>query len=390
MEQSTNADRALLLPAADSLVYLNTGSAGPQLSTVAAALTSAIDHEVVAGRADGMSWAAFLESRTGLREALGRLVGASPDEIALTHHTTEGLNLALWGLPWQPGDRIAMTSLEHDAGIAAVHTIARRFGLVVDVIDCGDGGSRQVVEAMRTRLAAAPPRLVVASHVAWSTGAVLPIIEIAEAAHEVGAALLVDGAQAVGNVSVDVTALGADFYAFNGYKWLCGPEGSGALVVRAGWHDRLMPSHGGAFGVEGATLRAGDVDGMRAVAGAARYESGSWFRPQFPAMHAAIEWFDGEVRAGRGPAHVERMARLCAERLRTEAGAVIHTPEGDVVSGLVAFSMPGRVSSEVSMALEQRGVIIRSIPTTGNLRASCAAFTTESDIDALITALAGV
>lgn len=379
-------ERLALFPAMDSMVYLNTGSAGPLLAPVAQVMTDSLRHELHHGRADNASWVAFLDSRTALRDLLGSLVGADGSEIVLTHHTTEGLNLVLWGIDWKPGDRIAITSLEHDAGIAAVQALAKRHALIVDVIEVGFGSTAEVLAALPAALAR-KPRLLLASHVAYATGAVLPIAGIVEAAHAAGTAVLVDGAQAVGAIEVDVRALGADFYSFNGYKWLCGPEGSGGLVVRQGWHERLLPSHGGAFGIVGSTLRIDDLHHAEPAPGAARYESGSWFRPQLVGLAAAVDWYRGLVAGGGGAPTVAAMAELCATRLADELGAVIHTPVNETRSGLVAFTLPGRVASEVSAALEGESIIIRSTPI-GHLRVSCAAFTTPDDIAALLAALA--
>lgn len=350
-------------------------------------MAAALDDETALGRADDSGWVAFLDSIAAVRASLGRLVGATSDEIALTHHTTEGLDLVLWGMDWVAGDRIALTSLEHDAGVAAVHTIARRLDLEVEVVECGDGDAETVLGDL-ARVLEQRPRLLLVSHVAYGTGAVLPIAEIAAAAHAVGTAVLVDGAQAVGAIDVDVAALGADFYAFNGYKWLCGPEGFGALVVRESWIDRLLPSFGGAFGVTGGTLSAGDVPRMQPAAGAARYESGSWFRPGLTGMRIAADLSHDLTADGRGTAQVAQMARLLAVRLVTELGAVVATPVGRVTSGLVAFEVPGLDARSAVRALEADGVIVRAVPGTNRLRASCAAFIEERDLDALLAALA--
>jgi L-cysteine/cystine lyase len=373
-------------PALEHVTYLNSGSAGPLSRAAADALTAALHEEYTRGRADAASWTAFLDSRVGLRAALAELVGCAAPEVALTHHTTEGLNIALWGLDWAPGEHIALTSLEHDAGIAAVNTLAVRHGLSVDVAEIGLGGVEETLagieEVMRRR-----PRMLMISHVAYSTGAVLPLREVARIAHAHDCLVVVDGAQAVGAIEVDVTALDVDAYSFNGYKWLCGPEGSGGLVVRERLHERIRPSHGGAFGVSFAGAQLGEPASTPPLPGAERYESGSWFRPQLRGLQAAVDWYQGRVAEGGGPRHISAIAAHTVRRLERELGAVIHTPDGPQRSGLVAFSLPDRDSRAVVAQLESVGVIIRSIPGSGHLRVSCAAFTTEEDITALIAAL---
>jgi L-cysteine/cystine lyase len=377
---------ATLGPALEHVTYLNSGSAGPLSRAASDALTTALQEEYTRGRADAASWKAFLDSRGELRASLAELVGCAQSEVALTHHTTEGLNIALWGLDWAPGERIAVTSLEHDAGIAAVNTLAVRKGLTVDVADVGLGGVAKTLAGVEEAVRRGA-RMLLVSHVAYSTGAVLPLREVAEIAHAHDCLVVVDGAQAVGAIDVDVAGLDVDVYSFNGYKWLCGPEGSGALVVRERLHERILPSHGGAFGVSFAAAQLGDPASTPPLPGAERYESGSWFRPQLRGLQAAVDWYRARVAEGGGPRHISAIAAHTARRLVRETGAVIHTPDGPQRSGLVAFSLPDRDPRAVVAQLESVGVIIRSIPGSGHLRVSCAAFTSEEDITALIAAL---
>lgn len=378
-------DRTVDLPATAGVTYLNTGSAGPLLASAAAAMTGQLERELTEGRAGQAAWELFLASRQQLRAGLGALVGAGADEITLTHHTTEGLNIALWGLDWRAGDRVLLTSLEHAAAQAAVLTLARRHGLAVDVIDCGTGQRDTVLAALAEALTT-PARLLVTSHVSWSTGAVLPVDQMAAAAHAAGAAVLVDGAQAVGATVVDVAGLGADFYAFNGYKWLCGPEGTGGLAVGRSWHERLRPSFGGAFGVDERTLDPHHPDTLVPAAGAARYESGSWSRPNLAGLLATLTYH--AERTASGPAGPD-LAAYCADRLRAILGATVHTPPGQL-AGLVSFSLPGTDPRALAGELERAGVVIRSIPGTGYLRVSCAFFTTTADIDTLVATIAAL
>jgi L-cysteine/cystine lyase len=383
MTAPTGYDRAREVPAASALTYLNTGSAGPLLASVEAAMREALAEELVDGRAGNTAWTQFLASRWSVRTELGALVGAHADEVALTHHTTEGLNIALWGLPWQPGDRLLITSLEHDAGLAAAATLARRQDLRVDVIDCGDGHRGHVLGALQEALRE-PARALLTSHVAYSTGAVLPLKEMVAAAHAEGVAVIADGAQAVGAIDVDVADLDADCYAFNGYKWLCGPEGTGVLIVRRAWHELLRPTFGGAFGVEAASVDAQNLAAMQPGPGASRYESGSTFRPHLAGLLAAIRWH----RAHASSAHIAAVLDYAATSLMA-LGAQLHTPVGQR-GGLLAFSIDGLDSAAAVTELEAAGVILRRIPATDHLRISCASFVTTEDIDRLVEALARI
>jgi L-cysteine/cystine lyase len=364
------------VPAVEHTVYLNTGSAGPLLTVAAESMRAAIATELAEGRAGEAAWIESFARRGRLREAMGTLVGAKGSEIALTHHTTEGVNIALWGLGWKPGDRLLTSSLEHPAVYAPLAALARVAGVEVVTVDVGDGARDQVLAGFAAELDERV-RCVVVSHVAWSTGAVMPIAELAGMAHGVGAAILVDGAQAVGNVPVDVAGADVDFYSFNGYKWLCGPEGTGGLVVRERWLDRLAPVFWGAFGVAGA------VDPQRLVEtapaeGAVRYESGSGFRPLVEGFLATLDW--RRDRAGEGHDPLERITGLAAyatERLASVAE--VRTPAGQG-SGLVACALDGDAAAVVK-TLASEGITARVIPDNGYLRLSVCFFNTENEID---------
>src|SRR5262249_48027763 len=132
---------------------------------------------------------------------------------------------------WRSEDEVLTSTVEHPGIVAPLHHLARRSGVSLRTV-----APEAVAYAITDHT-----RLVAVSHVSFSTGACLPIAEIASAARDTGALLLVDGAQAVGALPVDVHALDVDAYAFPGQKWLCGPEGTGALYVRPGL--MLQPTH---------------------------------------------------------------------------------------------------------------------------------------------------
>lgn len=375
--------RADWLPAAAAVRYLNTGSAGPLLTVAADAIAAAIDHELRAGRAAASAWQEFLDSRHRLRTALAALLGGGAHEVAFTHNTTEGLNIALWGLPWRGGERLLITSLEHDAGIAAAAAVARRYSLQLDVIDVRYGETEETLAAL-DRALQRPATALLTSHVAWSTGAVLPIAQMTPLAHAHGCAVIVDGAQAVGALNVDVHALDVDAYAFNGYKFLLGPEGTGGLFVAERWHDRMTVTFGGAFGADPTTIDASRPLTLKPAEGAARYESGSLSRPLLAGLLATAEHHRVDASATD---RIAATVQYAAARL-DELGAVIHTPPSR--AGLLSFSVQGLDARAAVAELEGVGVIVRNIPQTNWLRISCAAFVTAEDIDALVTALAAL
>ncbi|MFZ2422508.1 MAG: aminotransferase class V-fold PLP-dependent enzyme, partial [Anaerolineae bacterium] len=232
------------LPAVQRAVYLNTGSNGPLPRAAAVAMAEAAARELNEGRIVPTAWQVFSETKIRLREDFAALLHAPPTSVALTHSTTEGVNLALWGLNWQAGDEVITTTLEHPGVTVPLTLLRQRAGVTVRFAEVGLGQAERVLDAL-SRAFTRRTRLVALSHVSYSSGAVFPLAEIVELAHRHGAWVLVDAAQSLGAIPVDVTALGVDFYACSGQKWLCGPEGAGALYVHPDRFDDLLPAFGG-------------------------------------------------------------------------------------------------------------------------------------------------
>ena len=201
------------------------------------------------------------------RERLAALIGAESDEVALTDSTTHGVNTVVWGLPWQSGDEVVTTDVEHPGILVPLHHLARRFGI----------GLRIVPPAAVRGAISERTRPVALSHVSFSTGAVLPVMEVVAS----GVPVLVDGAQAVGAVPVDVHALGVDFYAFSGQKWLCGPEGTGGLYVRRG--SSLEATFVSTHSLRSSGGGGRDPSNVTLADGATRFEGGAFFRRRFGA-----------------------------------------------------------------------------------------------------------
>jgi L-cysteine/cystine lyase len=275
----------------------------------------------------------------------------------------------MWGLDWRPGDEAITTSIEHGGVLLPLRQVGQRKGVTVRVAEVGAGSSQTALEAIQALLTPRT-RLVALSHVSYSTGACLPIERIAEIAHSAGAEVLVDGAQAVGAIPVDVHALGVDYYAYSGQKWLCGPEGTGGLYVRRDRQEQLKPTY----------------VGMRSAgAGAIRYEYATLFRPGVHGLHAALGWLD---ELGRETVF-QRTAQLtayCYERLAALPGVENLTP-WNARAGLVHARIPGADLNECVAFLQERRVTIRLVPDTSALRVSCAFFNTPDDVDRLVDSI---
>ena len=217
------------LPSARAAAYFNAGTFGPIPLVADAAMRAHLDRSRDTGRIGSSGFGQWLAQMDEARAAFARVLGASPDEIALTHATTDGCNTVLWGLTFEPGDEIVTSTDEHPGLTAPLEELARVRGVLVRAVP-----HEKIAESI-----SANTKLVAISHVLWTDGAILDVAAIAKQARAVGALVLVDGAQSVGAIPVDPRALDVDFYTVSGQKWLCGPSGTGALWVAPGSLERV-------------------------------------------------------------------------------------------------------------------------------------------------------
>ena len=212
--------------------------------------------------------------------------------------------------------------------------------------------------------------MVAISHVLWTTGRILPLPEIADAAQAAGALLLVDGAQSAGQLDLHVEETGSDFYAISGQKWLLGPNGTGALWVHPRHHDRLRPALPSYL-----TYADGIVGNMRP--GAARFDPGTLDLASLAGLAAAIAWVDG-LEGGWQAWLALAGERVATARARLAAAGfpAVDPPGGS--TGLVAFELPGHEPADVVAALAERSVLLRTIPETPYLRLSVGAWTSDA------------
>jgi L-cysteine/cystine lyase len=371
------------LPALASGIHLNTGSLGPMPAEVAAAMAELETYERDIGRAHFDYYLGLLDRMAEARAGVAAVIGADLDEIALTHATTDGLNIATWGLDWHPGDRAVTTTQEHAGALGPLYALRDRLGVEIGFADVGDGSDDEWTLAAFDRAIEPGTRLVSVSHVLWSTGAVLPVGRIAELARGRGALVVVDGAQAAGAIPVAVHELGADAYAVPAQKWLLGPEGMGAVwVARDAW-DRIRPSFAGHF-----SLASYDSHGSGAWhPDARRFETAGYHRPSVVGMARAIGWLSMyvglEYVLRRGPT----AARRAADALAAIPGVELLTPRHQMGT-LVSFRIGGWPAEA---ALEELGArvfaIARTIPLVDALRISVGFFNSDDEIDRFVGAV---
>ncbi len=376
------------MPVTENAAYLNTGTSGPLSKQTIAILTEENTRELMNGRADMKSYVRLSTAKAGLRQAFADLTGATPAEIALTHHTTEGMNIVSHGLNFQPGDEIITTTLEHEGGLLPLYVLKQRRGVTVKTVDLMNVADD--AEIVRRLEAAISPRtrLLVFSHVAWNTGQRLPLAEISAMARRHQVLTLVDAAQSVGAIPLDLPASGVDFYAMPGQKWLCGIEGTGALYIRRERLGMLSPTFIGYASLEDSSMF--DYDGaFMLAAGARRFEVGTVDRPGIHAMLANMRWLADEIGWEWIFERIAATATMTFNALNSLSGVTVITPQAGQ-SGLITFNLDGYDPARVVTKLVRQNIIIRFLPYPYALRVSTGFYNTESDIDRLLGALEDV
>ena len=367
-------------PVLEREVYLNVGTWGimpePALTAYLEAL-AAFEREGVSTRVR------FGESERQAREMTAALLGAAPEEIAFTRNATDGINLALSGMRWEEGDEAVSTAEEHEAMFHPLLWLQRTRGVKARFIEVSPDPCRFL--ASLTDAVTRRTRLIAVSHVSCETGIRLPVREVSAWARERGIATLVDGAQALGAIPVDVREIGCDCYAANGHKWLCAPKGSGIFYAESGFMKGLAPAHVGAGSFSKADRQTGEIEPWDS---GQRFEFGTRNQIVGVGLCESIRWFDG-LGWPRVFDHVAGMALYLKERLRELDGVRLLTPvEREASSGLTTFAFPGLDEGKMRAALGERHVHHRGIPHYDAIRISTAHFTSRGDVDILVEALA--
>lgn len=347
-------------PVLGAVAYLNAGTDGPLPARAVQASAQELQRELTEGRA-----MAHFERRSELsgelRAAYARALGADPADVALTTCTTEGMAQVVGGLELARGDEILTSDEEHPGLLGALSAARALHG-----VDVREVPLAEIANAVGPRT-----RLVACSHVGWVSGSLAPA-ELSQ----VDVPVLLDGAQGVGAVPVDVHALGCDAYSGAGQKWLCGPDSTGMLWVSPALRERISVSRRGYANLSDPNqgLDAQLHDDAR------RFDTLSQSAETVACALAAITVLES---AGWAAVHehastlAARLAELLAERGREPA------PRGP--STLVSFHSPDPEGERTLLA--ERGVIVRNIPDRPWLRASVGAWNDEQDLERLLQAL---
>ncbi|MGB6187512.1 MAG: SufS family cysteine desulfurase [Aeromonas molluscorum] len=326
------------------------------------------------------------------RETLARFINAPHQrEIIWTRGATEAINLVAqsWGMSeLKAGDEIILSTLEHHANIVPWQLIAQRTGAIIKVIPLDERGDLDM--AAYRALLNPRTRLVSVAHVSNALGTVNPVAELVAAAKTVGALTLIDGAQAVAHLPVDVQAIDCDFYVFSGHK-LYGPTGIGVLWGKTELLTRMPPWQAGGEMIDRVSFAGTSFNALPF-----KFEAGTPHIAGAIGLAAAVDFLLAQDRGAIANAEAALMARLVRGLKQIPGLRLIGEPMQR--SGAVSFLLEDIHPQDAATLLDMQGIALRvghhcamplmeSLGISGTMRASLACYNNQDDVDALLTAL---
>ncbi len=375
------------------LVYLDSGASSQKPQAVIDAVDSFYRHEYASVHR-GLYTLSSEATRhfEDVRTKVCRLLGTeNPQEVVFTRGTTESINLVAqsWGRSnLEAGDEILVTQLEHHSNIVPWQLLCEQTGAVLKVAPINDRG--EVEPAAFEASLSSRTKIAALAHVSNALGTVLPVSDLCSRARSAGALTLVDGAQAVPHVPVDVGEIECDFYAFSAHK-IFGPTGTGVLWGRHDLLEAMPPYQGG-----GSMIQSVRFEGTTFASPPQRFEAGTPDVAGVIGLGAALDWFDSVDRVG---------ARQWEDHLLETATRALETIPGLRILGtaahkaaVISFVLDCAHPHDIATILDQNGVAVRAghhcaqplmeffgVPATA--RASLALYNTLEDIDALIESI---
>lgn len=357
---------------APGLVYFQTGSLGPTPRPV-------MDRTIAAWKELELDpvfygYGPHEHAMDDVRAKAAAFIGCKTEELVLTNCTTEGMNWVAQGVTLGSGDRVLTTDQEHPGGRAGWEYVARRYGVALDIVPIPpeQHDAQAIVNAFAKRITPTT-RVLSFSHLLSSTGLRMPVAELSALARSRGCIAVVDGAQAVGGISVNVKALGCHAYATSGHKWMLGPKGTGLLYLSEELGTKVDP-----ISLQGGRLAYSTSSGVASL-------------PSVIGLGAAIDYVR-EVGIDR----VERHNLMLRDRLYARLALVpklevVSAPPGALASPLLTYRLPAEFESAAfhQRMYDRYRIRLKVVPKEwlNGHRVSTHLFNTEAEVDALVAAL---
>lgn len=359
--------------------YFDYGGYGPAPDSVLASMFNAWEqqHRLGPSSAEASAWGE--EQVETARQAVANEFHALPEQVAFGTSVSALLNTVLWGFEWNRGDHLVVSSAEHAATLAAVNNLQSRRGVEVTRWDGARFPASDLLDSLGETLRA-NTRLLLISHVVWSTGETLPVSLIANFCHQRTSgppvAVVVNGAQSFGAIPFAAGELHADYFVGTMHKWCCGPDAMAVLFARD--PDSLLPTFAGWRSVD---------EHLRPHTGLRKLETG---QPCYAAHAGVREVLLLHEQAGPPP---RRHAMLQTRRERLRLGLediaarrsrmTLLTP-ACADSGILSFTLHSGAHRDLVARLESAGVLVRAVSNPGCIRVCTHYFTTDSEIDLLL------
>ncbi|MFZ2200048.1 MAG: cysteine desulfurase [Microgenomates group bacterium] len=330
------------------------------------------------------------------RDRVAKFIGTRSEEIIFVRNTTEAINLVsyAWGMDnLKEGDVIVTTLMEHHADLVPWQQVAKRTGARVEVVGLTEDGLIDMDDYEKKLKM--KPKMVSFVHVSNALGTINPVKEMTKLAHKAGAMVLVDGAQVVPHMKVDVSEIGCDFYAFSGHKML-GPMGIGVLWGRKEILEKMSP-----FLTGGGMISEVYTDHSTWAEVPDKFEAGTPNVAGAAGLAAAIDYLEKLVMENVRAHDLEIVRYALNELCKVRNLAILGPKDAELRSGSVSFEYQGVHAHDVATILDSEGVAVRSghhctmplhrhLGVAASIRASFNVYTTKEDIDALVKALAKV
>jgi len=378
------------------LVYLDSGATSQKPRQVIDALAqfyTTINANIHRGVYE-LSEAATLAYDEARAKVAAFIHAADPRECIFVRNTTEGINLVAYS--WaranlQPGDVVVLSVMEHHSNIVPWQILAQERGIILRYLDIDDTG-RLRLEQLDTWLERDNVKLVSLTHVSNVLGTITPVTTVVHKAHQAGALVLIDGAQAAPHLPIDVQAMDCDFYVFSGHKML-GPMGIGVLYAKRAILETMPPFLGG-----GDMIRTVTLEGSTWADPPAKFEAGTPSVADAVALGAAIDYLQ-HVGMTAIQQHERALLDYALARLDEIPGITLYGPRGDDRSGVVSFTLGTVHPHDIASILDvEVGVAIRAghhctqplmhrLGVVATARASFYLYNTVEDIDRLVEGL---
>ena len=316
-----------------------------------------------------------------------------PYEVIFTSGTTHGINAVANGFAsiLIAGDEVLVSALEHHSNIVPWQMLCEKTGAVLKVIPMNENG--ELIMSAYDKLLSHKTKIVAVNHISNALGTINPVKEMIDKAHKVGAAILIDGAQAVAHLKPDVQALNCDFYVFSGHK-ICGPTGIGILYGKEEWLRKLPPYQGG-----GEMIATVSFDKTTYADLPHKFEAGT---PNIEAgivLGTALDYMN-EVGFDNIAQHEHELLEYATTQLETIDGLKIYGPEvsGQNKTSVISFNIGNIHPYDIGTIIDKMGIAVRTghhcaqpimdfLKIPGTIRASFAFYNTKEEIDLMIKAL---